>query len=53
MAASNFCDKRKSALPQIQIDIIINVSLKHRNVQFYRKRKNQIPLRLRALEATH
>ena len=40
-------------IPQIQMDIIINVSFKHRNVKFYRNKKNQIPLRVRALEATH
>ena len=36
----------------MQIDIIINVSFKHRNVKFYHNKKNQIPLRVHALEAT-
>ena len=40
-------------ITQIQIDIITNVSFKYRNVKFYRNKKNQVPLRVRALEATH
>ena len=40
-------------ITQIQIDIIINVSFKYRNVKFYRNEKNQVPLRVRALEATN
>ena len=40
-------------ITQIQIDIIINVSFKHRNVKFYRNKKNQIPLGICDLEATH
>ena len=39
-------------ITQIQIDIIINVSFKYRNVKFYLNKKNQVPLRVRASEAT-
>ena len=39
-------------ITQIQIDIIINVSFKYRNVKFYRNKKNQVPLRIHASEAT-
>ena len=39
-------------ITQIQIDIIITVSCKYRNVKFYRNKKNQVPLKVRALEAT-
>ena len=39
-------------ITQIQIDIIINVSFKYRNVKFYCNKKNQVPLRVRALETT-
>ena len=39
-------------ITQIQIDIIINVSFKCRNVKFYRNKKNQVALRVRASEAT-
>ena len=39
-------------ITQIQIDIIINVSFDYRNVKFYRNKKNQVSLRVRASEAT-
>ena len=39
-------------ITQIQIDIIINVSFNHRNVKFNRNKKNQVPLRVHASEAT-
>ena len=38
---------------QILIDIIINVPLSIESINFTATRKNQIPLRVRALEATH
>ena len=40
----------KFILAIFKIDIII---IKHRNVKFYRNKKNQVPLRVRVLEATH
>ena len=40
-------------ITQIQIDMIINVSFRYRNVKFYHNKKNQVPLRVRALEAKH
>ena len=35
-----------------KIDVIIDVSFKYRKVKFYRNKKNQVPLRVRASEAT-
>ena len=40
-------------ISEIQIDIIIDVSFKYQNVKFYHNKKNQAPLRVHALEATH
>ena len=38
---------------QIQIDTIINVSFKYRNVKFYRNKKNPVPLRVRASQGVY
>ena len=40
-------------ITQIRTDVIINVSFKYRNIKFYLNKKNQVPLRVRALEAIH